>query len=409
MRLGMTAGVGVIHVLLASAASSQPGTPVAPPTAAQEQVRGATRQLRSVNAELLQRYPCFNGVKDGHETDVDCGGAGACWCPSGTPWRACYFKGVQQCVDRACAPCEDGKLCNRGGDCESHVCRPASLVACILARDCHGTCAPASCDDYVQNGGETDLNCGGVCPSRCEPGQGCATGGDCTSGVCTGQVCQNPPIGGVTPVESCQTRGQCTLFVTSTTYTGDLVETVHVVTGNQSFDIRFLDGLFGADRICNARASAAGLVGSYQAWLCDGVTAPADRSVRATVPYVRTDGALIAFNWTDLTDGEIANPINRDEFGTEVSWLVDSLPWTYVKPDGSCDDATYLSPGSGPCPAFSHCKLNCAEGGGNDGWTSSSLWAQGAKGDVNLTNTFWTDGVTGLCSSPNERLYCIEQ
>ena len=52
---------------------------------------------------------------------------------------------------------------------------------------------------------------------------------------------------------------------------------------------------------------------------------------------------------------------------------------------------------------------NCAAEGDDHGWTSGSPWAQGAKGDVNTTESWWTDGVTGLCSEPAERIYCIEQ
>jgi hypothetical protein len=190
--------------------------------------------------------------------------------------------------------------------------------------------------------------------------------------------------------ESCQTRGRCIMFVTSTKHDGNL------------------GGLVGADGICNARASAAGLVGEYQAWLCDGSIGPRSRSSHSSVPYLTTDGGLIAKNWADLTDGSLARPINRDESGVQVSPVLDALPWSYVRADGECDDAVYISPGSGPCPAFQRCKLNCAEPF-RAGWTSASPLAQGGKGDVNLSNGFWTDGVTGLCSVPKERIYCIEQ
>jgi hypothetical protein len=178
------------------------------------------------------------------------------------------------------------------------------------------------------------------------------------------------------------------MFVTSTKHDGNL------------------GGLVGADGICNQRAAAAGLVGEYQAWLCDGTIGPRSRSNHASVPYVATDGAVIAKNWADLTDGSLARGINRDESGVQVA--LGFLPWSYVKSDGECDDATYLSPGSGPCPAFQRCKLNCAEPF-RAGWTSASPLAQGEKGDANQTNRLWTDGVTGLCSAPKERIYCIEQ
>ncbi len=50
---------------------------------------------------------------------------------------------------------------------------------------------PAACDDGEQNGNETDVDCGGSCED-CLPGEGCATGTDCTTGVCTGGICAEP-------------------------------------------------------------------------------------------------------------------------------------------------------------------------------------------------------------------------
>jgi hypothetical protein len=311
--------------------------------------------------------PCANGIIDGGETDVDCGGG-------------------------TCPDCPDGELCNVGGDCTSGVCLS-------------NICQAPSCFDAVQNGAETDTDCGGgTCPD-CPDGGDCVSGSDCTSGVCTLNICQAPncsdgvqngtelgvDCGAPCAPCSCTSRGQCLMFVTSTSSGGNL------------------GGLASADAICAARASSAGLVGTYQAWLCDGVTAPAGRSLHASVPYRRTDGVLIANNWSDLTDGSIANAINRTESGADVSGSAPFLPWTYVTTSGTCDNETYLSPGSGPCPAFSNCKTNCANNGGNNGWTSSNGFVQGSKGDINATNGNWTDGATGLCSTPAERIYCIEQ
>ena len=51
-------------------------------------------------------------------------------------------------------------------------------------------------------------------------------------------------------------------------------------------------------------------------WLVPGAQAPATRFTQSVIPYVRTDGAVVANNWADLTDGTIQNPINVDEFGS---------------------------------------------------------------------------------------------
>lgn len=47
----------------------------------------------------------------------------------------------------------------------------------------------ATCTDAVQNGGETDIDCGGNCPG-CALGQGCASTSDCAGGVVCDGVCR---------------------------------------------------------------------------------------------------------------------------------------------------------------------------------------------------------------------------
>jgi alpha-tubulin suppressor-like RCC1 family protein len=95
---------------------------------------------------------CTDSLKDGNETDVDCGG--------GAP----------------CQPCPDARACKVGSDCVNKVCGTAL------------TCSMASCTDTVQNGTETDVDCGGPCPP-CMDKLKCATNADCASGACSGGVC----------------------------------------------------------------------------------------------------------------------------------------------------------------------------------------------------------------------------
>jgi formylglycine-generating enzyme required for sulfatase activity len=87
-----------------------------------------------------------DGVKNGDETDVDCGGS----------------------VAPKCAP---GKACLVPADCESAVC--AGKV-----------CQEPRPDDGVKNGDETDIDCGGSAAPKCEIGKGCEVHDDCTSDGC---------------------------------------------------------------------------------------------------------------------------------------------------------------------------------------------------------------------------------
>lgn len=88
---------------------------------------------------------CENGVLDGDETDIDCGGL----CPE---------------------LCEDGDDCLYDIDCYSSYC------------DQNNTCATPSCTDGVRNGDETGIDCGGSCPDACGAGGECETALDCDDG-----------------------------------------------------------------------------------------------------------------------------------------------------------------------------------------------------------------------------------
>jgi hypothetical protein len=95
---------------------------------------------------------CFDRVRNGAETDVDCGGA--------------------------CGSCGAGFACSDAGDCQTG--------------SCDGTCAAPTCSDGVRDGFETDVDCGSEC-GDCAVGQACYSNIDCASGQCgppcTGTLC----------------------------------------------------------------------------------------------------------------------------------------------------------------------------------------------------------------------------
>src|SRR5690606_11691250 len=43
---------------------------------------------------------------------------------------------------------------------------------------------PHPCQDMARNGGETDVDCGGSCSTKCAEGQGCNVAADCVSNNC---------------------------------------------------------------------------------------------------------------------------------------------------------------------------------------------------------------------------------
>jgi len=106
---------------------------------------------------------CANGLKDGGETDKDCGGP--------------------------CGPCADGKHCVSGNDCLSLVCT-------------NKVCKSPTCGDAVKNGSESDVDCGGPC-SPCADGKACEAPSNCTGGVCDGHLCCTPMLEAITCLGHC--------------------------------------------------------------------------------------------------------------------------------------------------------------------------------------------------------------
>jgi hypothetical protein len=98
-------------------------------------------------------FSCSNGIKDGDETDIDCGGS--------------------------CEPCELGEGCYDNFDCQSGYCDISSGVCKVVP----------SCKDGKLSSGETDIDCGGPC-EPCGEGKNCEVDFDCASGLfCNNGVC----------------------------------------------------------------------------------------------------------------------------------------------------------------------------------------------------------------------------
>jgi hypothetical protein len=87
---------------------------------------------------------CRDRIKDGDETDIDCGGP--------------------------CQKCWDTRTCSAPTDCFSNAC-----VA--------GKCAVSTCGDGVRDAYESDVDCGSTC-TACAVGRVCAANSDCASGNC---------------------------------------------------------------------------------------------------------------------------------------------------------------------------------------------------------------------------------
>ena len=84
---------------------------------------------KCINSQCSQVVSNSNGIRDGTETDIDCGGT----------------SGIK---------CTDNKICINMDDCQSGIC---------LNR----ICQVPTCTDNIQNGLETGVDCGGSCSTAC--------------------------------------------------------------------------------------------------------------------------------------------------------------------------------------------------------------------------------------------------
>ncbi len=141
---------------------------------------------------------CADKLKDGDETDVDCGGS----CSPCALTKDCSVD--QDCVSQACDAllphrcltnhCTDHQLDGdeTGPDCGGS-CPPCQdddgckINADCISKDCSAVrgnmCLPVSCTDGTQDNGESDVDCGNICVP-CVLGKKCQYDTDCQSQAC---------------------------------------------------------------------------------------------------------------------------------------------------------------------------------------------------------------------------------
>ena len=248
-----------------------------------------------------------------------------------------------------------------------------------IDHDCDGLKNEASSIDaksWYRDGDADKYGAGPVIKACAQPATTSAVAGDCNDSVATTyptapELCN----GGVDDDCNSATPDSCSInkrvFATSTLQTGNM------------------GGLAGADAKCQARAAAAGLSGTYKAWLSDGTGSPSTRFTRSTTPYELVNGVKIANNWTDLVDGTLLAAINVTESGGvppagDVACTTGHA-WTNTNTDGTQANAIY----------------SCTN------WTSTaggSTW-----GLFNQASGQWTSYCSGGLCSWNMTMYCFEQ
>ncbi len=171
--------------------------------------------------------------------------------------------------------------------------------------------------------------------------------------------------------------GSKRVFVTSTTYTGDLATAAGTPIDAQNA------GVMSANKLCQTAASAAALGGIWKAILHQpgsGLDALADVG-----PWYRLDGTLVFNNRAQLRTTPLA-PISIDELGHQQLGL--GYVWTG------------LHAGGAPVPGCMY--------GSYAIWTFGNSAQNGVVGMMIATDSRWLYDSAVPCNTPNH-LYCIEQ
>jgi hypothetical protein len=166
-----------------------------------------------------------------------------------------------------------------------------------------------------------------------------------------------------------------------------------------------IGGLAAADAICQNLANAAGLSGTFLAWLSDSTQSPSTRFNKSSGPYVLLNGTVIAYGWDDLISGHIRSSIVITEQGNTIPGGF-SRVWTSTRPDGT--------------------PIGIASGGQSTScknWTTNDPLQYGWNGMASLPNLTYCGTCTGqswtwegdmICSAGTYvslpmRLYCFQQ
>ena len=205
--------------------------------------------------------------------------------------------------------------------------------------------------------------------STTEPGPACGDGH-----VDPGEDCDD-----ANPVDDDGCNSQCgrdrVVFVTDAVYSGDQ-----------------LGGLAGADAICRSAAQKAGLANplTFKAWLSDRDTDAVARLFHGKGRYLRVDGQLVAADFDDLLDGQLANPIQI----TQTEQVYKNGVWTGTRPDGT------HAIGADHCKDWTIADLFDPQNGGYYGYAQSYDQRWTFEPNVNIN--------PGPCTG-DLALYCVEQ
>ena len=342
---------------------------------------------------------CSNGICFPGQALLNCDDGNLCTDDHCEPWVGCVNANNS-------LPCDDGLQCTEGDKCVTGLCVPGQQdVVCNDNNDC----TEDSCDD--------EAGCVFVPNSQpCDDGNPCTLGDYCASGACHfGPSSLDCNDHNDCTVDGCQsaigcTHGQAQDGLPCNNEEGFTCKNGVCISANQETKLVFvtsigfdgnLGGVLGADVRCAERAAAAGLPGTFKAWISAGEisSSPSVRFVKSDIPYALKDGTIIAANWADLTDGELQAPISVTELDGSPNY--GPSVWSFTRTNGTpglFDNPNHVCYGT-------NCHCN--------GWTTTQTQGYNkpgsAVGEWAKPNDDWTDYSFANACASKRGLYCFEQ
>lgn len=282
----------------------------------------------------------------------------ACACVNGT-------MGAQICqADGTYAACQ----------CGSALCNASNCTGCC---DAVGACQAGTASTACGSSGSQCIACGGsqqctlgVCTTPGGTGGGSGGGG--------GSMCSPSNCNGC-----CDSTGACRLPTAMSTQCGSngeaCVACKRIFVTNAQYDGN-LGGLAGADQKCSTAAQAAGLGGTWKAWLSDANTNAIDRITANGPWYLRDNDSRVFNNKANLMTNPLT-PIRRDENDGTVNGF---NTWTGTRVGGT---------------RSTHCAS----------WSSSAAAEFGQAGSTLSNTNSWTEESAAIRCSEQHHLYCLEQ
>ncbi len=146
-----------------------------------------------------------------------------------------------------------------------------------------------------------------------------------------------------------------------------------------------LGGIVGADQKCQTAADASTVARikgrTFNAWVSTLASSVSARFPHATAPYRDASGALVASNWTDLTDGSLVTGIRLTELGVDST---NANTWTGTESNGANSTGT-----------------TCLD------WTTLDASSKGTRGNIGGNGNGWSGSTTDDCVVTHP-LYCFE-